>query len=183
MTSRGDIAATRREVGDTAAGTPTVIVREPQPPGGSFLNGPAVHRMASVLGPLLLLALWEASSRAGLLDRRFFPGPLSIVGDFYYLTFEVPASRSLPTHVLASLTRAGTGFLLGAVPAIVLGVVMGLVPLVRSALQPVVGALYPIPATVECSGAYKMAALHCPAPRGSLRRPQPALQGGGLAGP
>ena len=37
------------------------------------------------------------------------------------------------------------GFVLGAVPAIALGVVMGLVPLVRAAMQPIIGAIFPIP--------------------------------------
>ena len=35
--------------------------------------------------------------------------------------------------------------MIGAVPAILLGVLMGLVPIVRAALQPIVGALFAIP--------------------------------------
>ncbi len=94
----------------------------------------------ALLAPLLLLALWEALVRTRVLDPRFFPAPLSIVSTFWEL-----ASTTLPGHVAVSLSRAAVGFVLGAVPAILIGVVMGLVPLVRAALQPVVGALFPIP--------------------------------------
>jgi NitT/TauT family transport system permease protein len=37
------------------------------------------------------------------------------------------------------------GFVLGAIPAIVLGALMGLMPILRAAIQPMVGAIYPIP--------------------------------------
>ncbi len=37
------------------------------------------------------------------------------------------------------------GFLVGAIPGLVIGLTMGLFPLVRAALEPMVAALYPIP--------------------------------------
>ena len=108
--------------------------------GRSFLSGPAAERIAALLAPLVLLLIWEALSQARLLDRRFFPAPSSIVGTFASL-----AQTSLPGHIGISLSRAAVGFLIGAVPAILLGVLMGLVPIVRAALQPIVGALFAIP--------------------------------------
>ena len=107
---------------------------------GGPVSGRALERTVALLAPLLLLALWEALVRARVLDPRFFPAPLSIVSTFWEL-----ASTTLPGHVAVSLSRAAVGFVLGAAPAILIGVVMGLVPLVRAALQPVVGALFPIP--------------------------------------
>lgn len=100
----------------------------------------AVERVVSLLAPLLLLLVWEGLVQAGLLDRRFFPAPSSIAGTFVELAW-----TSLPGHVGISLSRAAIGFLLGAVPGIVLGVLMGLLPLVRAAIQPIVGALFAIP--------------------------------------
>lgn len=103
------------------------------------------QRAAAVATPLALLLLWEALVRAGWLDGRFFPAPLSIVDTFKRMAFETGWSDSLGYHVLVSLSRAAVGFVLGAVPAIVLGALMGLLPMLRAAIQPMVGALYPIP--------------------------------------
>jgi NitT/TauT family transport system permease protein len=98
------------------------------------------EQVVTLLAPLLLLLLWEALVQTRLLDRRFFPAPSSIVGTFVGL-----AQTSLPGHVGISLSRAAVGFAIGAVPAILLGVVMGLLPIVRAALQPIVGALFAVP--------------------------------------
>ena len=111
-----------------------------RPSGRSPLSGPVAERLATLLAPLLLLLLWELLVQARLLDRRFFPAPSSIVGTFVNL-----AQTSLLGHIGISLSRAAVGFLIGAVPAILLGVLMGLVPIVRAALQPIVGALFAIP--------------------------------------
>jgi NitT/TauT family transport system permease protein len=108
--------------------------------GRSLLAGPVAEQIVALLAPLLLLLIWEALSRAGLLDRRFFPAPSSIVGTFVSL-----AEGPLMGHIGISLMRAAVGFVIGAVPAILLGVLMGLVPIVRAALQPIVGALFAIP--------------------------------------
>jgi ABC-type nitrate/sulfonate/bicarbonate transport system permease component len=110
-----------------------------------LLSRRSAERIVALLAPLALLALWELSVRVGWLDKRFFPAPLSIVGTFYYLGAEVAWTNSLLFHTLKSLSRAGIGFVLGAIPAIALGIVMGLVPMVRAAVQPMVGALFPIP--------------------------------------
>jgi len=98
------------------------------------------ERVVALLAPLALLALWELLVRTRVLDPRFFPAPTSIVN-----TFATLAATSLPGHIGISLSRAAIGFALGALPAILIGVVMGLVPLVRAALQPIIGALFPIP--------------------------------------
>jgi ABC-type nitrate/sulfonate/bicarbonate transport system permease component len=105
----------------------------------------AMERVVAALAPVCLLLLWEILVRTGALDARFFPAPSSIIGTFYYLTFEAPWARALPNQVLVSLVRVVIGFVIGAIPGIVLGTIMGLVPLVRAALQPIVGALFPIP--------------------------------------
>jgi ABC-type nitrate/sulfonate/bicarbonate transport system permease component len=112
---------------------------------GRAVSREAAERAAALLAPVLLLLLWELLVRVGMLDARFFPAPSSVVGTFYSLVAVVPWQGSLPNHVLTSLSRAVVGFLLGAIPAIGLGIVMGLVPLVRAAMQPIIGALFPIP--------------------------------------
>jgi NitT/TauT family transport system permease protein len=102
----------------------------------------AIERLVSLLAPLALLLAWELLVRVGLLDRRFFPAPSSIVGTFVTL-----ARTTLPGHVGVSLARAAIGFLIGAIPAVLLGVLVGLMPIARAAVQPIVGALFAIPKT------------------------------------
>jgi NitT/TauT family transport system permease protein len=132
-------------LGSAGAAAPLVEVREPVAVRRAALSKRAVERTVALLAPLALLLLWEFTVRVGILDARYFPAPLSIVGTFYQMTFETAWQTSLPYHVLVSLSRALIGFLFGAVPAVILGAIMGLVPLVRAAIQPMVGALFPIP--------------------------------------
>jgi NitT/TauT family transport system permease protein len=103
------------------------------------------ERLVALAAPIALLGVWEALVRLGALDSRFFPAPSSIVGTFYALTFPPTSQPGLLEHIVTSLGRAGVGFLLGAIPALAIGAVMGSVPLVRAAMQPIVGALYPVP--------------------------------------
>jgi NitT/TauT family transport system permease protein len=104
-----------------------------------------VERIVALSTPIGMLLVWELLVRTGLLDVRFFPAPSSIADTFYDMLINVAWSSSLGYHVLISLSRALVGFVIGAVPAIILGAIMGLVPLVRAAIQPVVGAIFPIP--------------------------------------
>ncbi|NMH97449.1 ABC transporter permease [Pseudonocardia sp. K10HN5] len=98
-------------------------------------------RTIAVLTPIVLLALWEVLARTGLIDARFFPAPSSVFDRMVALM----ASGELWIHVGASLQRLFLGFWLGLVPAIVLGVVMGLNRSVRAAISPLVSGTYPIP--------------------------------------
>jgi ABC-type nitrate/sulfonate/bicarbonate transport system permease component len=107
-----------------------------------LLSRRALERIASLLAPLFLLLVWEGLARGGLLDRRFFPAPSFIIG-----TFATLATTTLPGHIGISLSRAAVGFVIGAIPAVLLGVLMGLTPIVRAALQPIVGGLFAVPKT------------------------------------
>jgi len=91
--------------------------------------------------PLSALLLWEACTRGGLLDARFFPAPSSI---FYYLIFVSPG-EGLLTDISASLYRIFWGYLAGCASGIALGVTMGLNATVRAIFYPLVALLYPIP--------------------------------------
>ena len=59
--------------------------------------------------------------------------------------WDLALSGELGMHICASLRRLVIGFVLGAVPGIFIGMVMGLNRWVRAALDPLVAALYPIP--------------------------------------
>lgn len=99
------------------------------------------EQVASVASPVLLLVLWELTARAGWIDARFFPPPTSIADAFGRMT----ASGELAEHVLASASRIAIGYAIGAVPAVALGLLMGISPLVRAAIRPLVAVTFPIP--------------------------------------
>ncbi|MCC7372547.1 MAG: ABC transporter permease [Chloroflexi bacterium] len=99
-----------------------------------------VEKVVALIAPILLLALWEAAAQARLINRGFFPAPSTIAASFLVLI-----RTTLPTDISISLGRAAIGFVIGALPALLLGVLMGLMPLVRAALQPIAGALFAIP--------------------------------------
>lgn len=98
-------------------------------------------RVISVLSPLILLGLWEICARAGLVDIRFFPAPSNVIRHLVAMI----GSGDLWRHLAASLYRLFVGFFVGCVPAIVIGLAIGLYRPVRAALDPLISATYPIP--------------------------------------
>lgn len=95
----------------------------------------------TVLSPIGFLLVWEGLSRAGVLDPRFVPPPSTVLHTLVLMI----RTGELPYHVAVSLRRIVLGFLLGAVPAVGTGLVMGLSRPVRALLMPLVSAIYPIP--------------------------------------
>lgn len=99
------------------------------------------QRLVSIVTPVILLLVWELLVRVGLLNGAFFPAPSAIAETLWKLV----ATGELWVHLLASLRRLILGFLLGATPGLVLGVIGGLLPFVRAILNPLIAATYPIP--------------------------------------
>lgn len=75
-----------------------------------------------MLGPVLLLALWEISSRAGWLS----PNTLTAPSQALFVGYEMLVDGSLMPHLLASAARAYTGLLLGVIVGVVLALAAGL---------------------------------------------------------
>lgn len=95
----------------------------------------------AVLSPLALLAVWEITVRIGVLDERFFPAPTNIVSTLVGMV----ESGELLTNTWISLRRMFLGMVVGGVPALLLGLVMGLYRPIRIAVDPLIAATYPIP--------------------------------------
>ncbi|MGH2435466.1 MAG: ABC transporter permease [bacterium] len=104
------------------------------------MNGPS-YRWLAVISPLGLLLVWEILSRTGVADPRFFPPPSTIIRTLV----DMVRSGELPFHIGVSLRRILIGFVLGSVPAVLLGLAMGLARPLRALLMPIVAAIYPIP--------------------------------------
>ncbi|HET6281578.1 MAG TPA: ABC transporter permease, partial [Polyangia bacterium] len=105
------------------------------------MNAATRDRVISVMSPVLLVVTWELMVRTRVLDPRFFPAPTAIA----LQAGKLVRSGELGAHTAASLSRLGLGVLLGGVPALLLGIAMGLYRPVRAALEPLVAATYPIP--------------------------------------
>ena len=99
------------------------------------------ERILSIISPLLLLIVWEIAARLHVIDVRFFPAPSSVIATM----IEMLRSGELITNTLVSLRRLALGAVIGGVPALILGIAMGLNRWVRAALDPIVAATYPIP--------------------------------------
>lgn len=99
------------------------------------------ERMLAILSPIILLLIWELAARTGFIDARFFPAPSVIAKK----GFDLAASGELWTHLSASLLRLWWGTLLGGIPALILGISMGLYRPLRVAIDPLIAATYPIP--------------------------------------
>jgi len=95
----------------------------------------------SVASPLLVLGLWELLARTETVDPGFWPPPSSLWGT----TLELLRDGSLLADVRISLGRILVGFVLGTVPALVLGLAMGLFWPVRAFLMPIATVIYAIP--------------------------------------
>ena len=92
----------------------------------------------------VLLAVWEAAGRAGLLNPIYAPSPSQIGAALVDLF----GSGRIWTHIEATFTAALVGLALGIVAGIVLGVLAALVPLIAELLEPVMTLLNAIPRVI-----------------------------------
>jgi NitT/TauT family transport system permease protein len=90
---------------------------------------------------LLVLALWEAASQAGLIDDSIFPSLAHTLTGFWRLLTQ----NDLLRHAEISLFRQMSGFLLAGSIGIILGVAMATSPWTRFAVAPIVKLTYPLP--------------------------------------
>lgn len=100
-----------------------------------------VFKICSLFSPLLILVLWELLSKLGILDIRLFSTPSLILKSM----LPVVISGELFYNTFISIRRIVLGFLAGAIPGVIVGLSMGLFPLIRLVFQPIVSAVFPIP--------------------------------------
>ena len=129
------------------------------------------ERGLAILFPLLLIAGWEAVVAAGILNPDWFPPPSKILEALWQLlsgydrfnkstlllrVWMLPqriAENGLSgaaglleeSHILITLMRVFVGFVIGAIPAILIGVIMGMSRTVRAMLDSTLSAFYVLP--------------------------------------
>jgi len=92
----------------------------------------------------IVLALWEAAGRAGMLNPLYAPSPSSIGRALY----ELFADGRIWPHLEATFSAALGGLVLGIAAGILLGVLAALVPVVAELLEPVMTLLNAIPRVI-----------------------------------
>ncbi|HQR47335.1 MAG TPA: ABC transporter permease [Thermoanaerobaculia bacterium] len=109
--------------------------------GGNGLRRLATGGRPAFLAAVLLCVLWEVWAHGRSSSTILFPPP-SVIG----ATLAKQAlSGELLRTVAATLRRLALGVVLGGVPALLLGLVMGFSAKVRAAVDPVVAAAHSIP--------------------------------------
>jgi ABC-type nitrate/sulfonate/bicarbonate transport system permease component len=97
--------------------------------------------LLNIASPLVLLSVWELCARFGFIDTRFFPAPSSILATM----MDMLRTGELVTHTVVSMERMFYGTLLGSIPALALGIAMGLNRPIRAVFDPLIAATYPVP--------------------------------------
>src|SRR6202142_1565824 len=105
------------------------------------MSDKSIERLLYLISPIGLLAAWQLLLMAGFGDRRFIPAPSDIAVRFVQMV----ASGELAHHTAATLWRVVAGFVIGAVPAVAIGLLMAMFRPVRIFFDPLIAALMPIP--------------------------------------
>lgn len=109
--------------------------------GEPVLAGEARSRWPAALVTAVALVVWEVWGRSSGAPTLFFPAP-SVIGRCLVRQL---SSGELGRSLLATFGRLGWGFLLGGIPALLLGFLMGFSPRVRAVADPLVAAVHSVP--------------------------------------
>lgn len=88
-----------------------------------------------------VIALWEFAVRFNGIQPIFLPAPSSIIKYLWVMI----ADGSLPYHLSVTFIRILAGFLVAGITGIIVGILMGMSPLVARIVDPWIAALYPLP--------------------------------------
>jgi NitT/TauT family transport system permease protein len=127
--------------------------RDPAEFRGLFvLRGQASRRaeaLVAIAACLLVLGLWEVAARLRLTNPIFLPAPSVVATTFWQMT----VGGDLLYHAGISTLRVWVAFLLSAVMAIPIGILMSSYRIVGAALEPIIDFIryLPVPALVPLS--------------------------------
>ena len=94
------------------------------------------------LSPVLLLLLWEAGSRSGLIPERTLAAPSAVIGTLV----DMLISGELPSNLLVSFARVAAGLFLGVALGLIFGLAAGLSRTGELAIDPIMQIKRTIPA-------------------------------------
>lgn len=93
---------------------------------------------------LVLLAIWEAAGRAGMLNPLYLPSPSQIGAAL----FDLFSDGRIWPHLEATFTAALGGLVIGIVVGVVLGVAAALVQVIAELVEPVMTLLNAVPRVI-----------------------------------
>lgn len=100
---------------------------------------------AAVLSVALLLGGWWAASHAALVPALFLPTPEAVAAQAVQVWTEGFVDATLAQHLWASLGRVLLALLAAVLTAVPAGIALGLSPVARGILEPVIEFYRPIP--------------------------------------
>ncbi|WP_448953157.1 ABC transporter permease subunit [Labrys neptuniae] len=104
--------------------------------------GAAPVRVLTILG---LLLLWSLATYFEWLPAFYLPSPRAVVEQFFAVATEGYADATLLQHFDASLWRILAALLVALVTAVPAGIAIGLSPIARGILDPIIEFLRPVP--------------------------------------
>src|SRR5437867_2494474 len=106
-----------------------------------------LERLAPYLTFGILIALWEAASRSGLVSALILPPPSLILETCLLgLVGKAGVAYHIGVHALHSLTLLAAGFIAGAVLGVAGGIALGVNATLYRAINPILSFVLPIPA-------------------------------------
>ncbi len=99
------------------------------------------YRPLRIISPIAFLLVWEAVVRLGDVNQLLVPAPASVLRTMFDMTID----GRLPWAITVSLYRVLQGFIYGSLLGIGLGLLVGWFRPFEDAVDPLVGAIYPIP--------------------------------------
>ena len=97
--------------------------------------------LPSFVFPIALALLWELLVALGVLNANYLPPPSQLAPHFVGLL----AGGELWRHLLMTLYRLSLSFAFALIPAVLLGLSLGVSRNLRLALEPLLTSLYAIP--------------------------------------
>ena len=110
---------------------------------------PIIEAGVGIAAAALVVALWEIAARIGFIAPQFLPSPSAVVVALWGMI----TKQSLIWHALVSSGRVWSAFLIAAVMAIPIGMMMSSYRIVGAALEPMIDFIryLPVPALVPLS--------------------------------
>jgi len=102
-------------------------------------------RVYSVISIITILILWTIVSELEIVPALFCPSPMAVLKKFWIISTEGYRGHTLFVHFLISVYRVLSGFILGCVAGIFVGIGMGLSSIIRGTLDPIIELYRPVP--------------------------------------
>lgn len=104
-------------------------------------NNKKIRRVRSIVTLVIIIVFWEIASQTGFVRKSILPPPSRIMKTFVSILM----SGDLMGHIGISILRVLEGFVIGAILALIVGVLCGLYKKVDDYLSLIIGFLRPIP--------------------------------------